>query len=103
MRAPGVHEVMKIIGAELALVLSLAASGCSSGGGAGNGAAPSTTGDSGAENADGYRELVAQDWTAEPGVEAYYCTYQTLTEDIVVNSFRPLMPDGTHHVVIGYQ
>ena len=48
-------------------------------------------------------ELFAYDWTAEPGVEAYFCGYQTLTEDLYIDQFRPLMPPGTHHVTVGYQ
>jgi hypothetical protein len=47
--------------------------------------------------------LMAYDWTVDPGVEAYYCGYQTLSEDLYISDFRPLMPDGTHHVVLGYQ
>jgi len=50
-----------------------------------------------------FEELMAYDWTVDPGVEAYYCGYRTLTEDLYISDFRPLMPDGTHHVVLGYQ
>src|SRR6185295_13090769 len=53
--------------------------------------------------ADGFEELEAYDWTVDPGVEAYYCRYRTLTEDLFVQDFRPLVPQGTHHVALGYQ
>jgi hypothetical protein len=48
-------------------------------------------------------ELFGHDWTVEPSVEAYYCGYKTLKEDLYISRFKPHMPPGTHHLVIGYQ
>ena len=50
-----------------------------------------------------FEELLAYDWNIDPGVETYFCGYQTLTEDLYIDAFRPLMPTGTHHVFLGYQ
>jgi hypothetical protein len=52
---------------------------------------------------EGLSELYAYDWTIDPGVEAYWCGYRTLKEDLFISDFHPLMPEGTHHVTIGYQ
>jgi hypothetical protein len=49
-----------------------------------------------------FEEFIAQDWTIDPGVEAYYCVYKTLTEDVWVSDYRALAPPGTHHVTVGY-
>jgi hypothetical protein len=54
-------------------------------------------------DADGFQELYTYDWTIDPGAETYFCGYRTLKEDLYVSDFRPIMPTGTHHVVIGYQ
>lgn len=51
---------------------------------------------------EAYEEVVAQDWNVEPGMESYYCVYKTLTEDLMVQSFRPVQPLGTHHVTLGF-
>jgi hypothetical protein len=48
-------------------------------------------------------ELYSYDWTVDPGVEAYWCGYRTLKEDLFISHFQPVMPSGTHHVTIGYQ
>jgi hypothetical protein len=48
------------------------------------------------------KELIAYDWTVGPGVETYYCVYQTLTEDVWISAFSPTEPPGTHHVVLGF-
>jgi Copper type II ascorbate-dependent monooxygenase, C-terminal domain len=54
--------------------------------------------------APGFADLLVDDsWSVDPGAESYYCKYQTLEEDLYVSKFRPLMPQGTHHVVLGYQ
>jgi Copper type II ascorbate-dependent monooxygenase, C-terminal domain len=49
-----------------------------------------------------FQELLAYDWMIDPGVEAYYCVYKTLTEDLWVSDYRPMLSPGTHHVTIGY-
>jgi hypothetical protein len=49
-----------------------------------------------------YEEILAYDWTIEPGVETYYCIYETLKEELWVSDFRPISPTGTHHVTLGY-
>jgi hypothetical protein len=49
-----------------------------------------------------FEELIAYNWTIDPGVEAYYCIYQTLTQDVWVSDYRALAPAGTHHVTVGY-
>src|ERR1041384_6099856 len=48
-------------------------------------------------------ELFGYDWTVQPSVEAYWCGYQTLKEDLYISRFHPRMPPGTHHLVVGYQ
>jgi hypothetical protein len=96
---------MRLFNALLGLGLVAAVTGCGSDeGNDDNGSAPvpSTTGDP-PGTGDEFSELMAYDWTVDPGVEAYYCGYQTLTEDLYISRFRPLVPTGTHHVVIGYQ
>jgi hypothetical protein len=50
-----------------------------------------------------FETLMDYEWTVDPGVEAYYCGYRTLTEDLYISDFRPIVPEGTHHVVLGYQ
>ncbi|HVU02838.1 MAG TPA: hypothetical protein VHE30_13855 [Polyangiaceae bacterium] len=50
----------------------------------------------------GSKELIAHDWTIGPGVETYFCVYQTLTEDVWISAFDPTEPLGTHHVVVGF-
>lgn len=50
-----------------------------------------------------FQEFYTYDWTIDPGVETYYCGYRTLKEDLYISDFRPIMPSGTHHVVLGYQ
>ena len=47
--------------------------------------------------------LVDDTWSVDPGVESYYCKYLTLEKDLYISKFRPLMPRGAHHVVLGYQ
>jgi hypothetical protein len=89
-------------------MLALSASGCgSSGHGTANGAQTGEQKDSGPRapvDAGGnqVQELAGYDWTAGPGEEKYWCGYKTLTDDLYISEFRPVMPNGTHHVVIGY-
>jgi hypothetical protein len=47
-------------------------------------------------------ELMGYDWTVDAGVESYYCVFQTLTEDLWVDTYKPISPPGTHHVTIGF-
>jgi hypothetical protein len=72
--------------------------------GPGGGGTPSSPeGDAAPTGTDGdFEELAAYDWTIGGGVEAYYCEYRTLSEDLFISDFRPIMPSGTHHVVLGY-
>jgi hypothetical protein len=83
-------------------VLALAVAGCSKGEVRSNGADPKVTQVEAGASKD-FKEIFAYDWKIEPGVETYFCGYRTLTEDLYVSDFRPVMPKGTHHVVIGYQ
>jgi hypothetical protein len=85
----------------VALLLGCAAVGCGS---SEPTAAASNlaTADSGTLAKD-LAELYAYDWTVDPGVEAYWCGYRTLKEDLYISHFEPLMPEGTHHVTIGYR
>lgn len=53
--------------------------------------------------ADEFTELEAHDWKIDPGVETYSCGYTTLKEDLYIGAFSPIMPPGTHHVVLGYR
>jgi hypothetical protein len=47
-----------------------------------------------------WTELVAGDWTLEPGEEKYICAKKTLSHAVHVNGFRPIAPPGTHHSVL---
>jgi hypothetical protein len=88
---------MKTIGSVTATMLFALTTGCGS---------DSTGAPAGGPNApaSGFQELLVDDtWSVDPGAESYYCKYQTLKEDLYVSTFRPLMPPGTHHVVLGYQ
>ena len=77
----------------------LASAGCSSAQTGGTRNAPPNTAGTAAKM---FEELIAYDWTIDPGVEAYYCVYQTLTQDVWVSDYRALTPVGTHHVTVGY-
>jgi hypothetical protein len=44
--------------------------------------------------------LIHGDWALPPGVEAYFCVRQTVTEEIRVGAYRPVSPPGTHHTVL---
>lgn len=78
------------------LFLACSALGCSSSEKTADAAAGGTVGTE-------LSELYTYDWTVDPGVEAYWCGYRTLKEDLFVSHFEPVMPEGTHHVTIGYQ
>lgn len=47
-----------------------------------------------------WTELVAGDWTLEPGEEKYICAKKTLRHAAHVSGFRPIAPAGTHHTVL---
>lgn len=94
-------------------IFSLCASGCGTSSTANHAEEPrpaSTSGpaeqiDSGGTPApagDSFQELSGYDWTVQAGEEKYWCGYKTLTDDLYISAFRPVMPQGTHHVVIGY-
>jgi hypothetical protein len=81
-------------------LLAAVGPGCSS---AQTGATQSPQPDAAAiPRAQTFEELIAYDWTIDPGVEAYYCVYKTLTQDFWINDYRALAPAGTHHVSVGY-
>lgn len=82
---------LMILGVGLSALTSM---GCSSD--------SSSTGPTGAANTKNYEEILAYDWTIDPGVETYYCVYKTLKEDLSVSDYRPITPTGTHHVTLGY-
>jgi hypothetical protein len=79
----------------LSLVGALAVPACSGGGGADD---P----DAGPPDADpdGWVELIASDWTLQPGTEQYRCVRQTATTDMWITAMRPIAPLGTHHTVL---
>jgi Copper type II ascorbate-dependent monooxygenase, C-terminal domain len=89
-------RITGLVGRFLFAASALALAGCSGGkaAGAGGGSSQAT----GAK----FEELMAYTWTIAPGEETYYCVFQTVTEDIWVNEYRPLSPTGTHHVTVGY-
>jgi hypothetical protein len=45
-------------------------------------------------------ELVAREWSLEPGREIFHCERMTLTQDVLIQGFRALSPSGTHHVAV---
>jgi len=49
-----------------------------------------------------FEELLAYDWSVDPGTETYFCSYETLEEDLWVGDMRELAPTGTHHVVLSF-
>jgi hypothetical protein len=91
-------------GALTIVIATMMTAGCSGGsskghesgsGGAGSDAAPAAL-------AEHFEELLAYDWTVDPGTETYFCSYKTLVEDLWVGDIRPLAPSGTHHVVLSF-
>src|SRR6185436_15784254 len=92
------EPTMKTIGSVAASMLFALATGC------GSDSVGAPAGGTGAPTATGFEDVLVDDtWSVDPGVESYYCKYQTLKEDLYISKFRPLMPTGTHHVVLGYQ
>jgi hypothetical protein len=51
-----------------------------------------------ADNSD-FIEIIGRDWSIPPG-ETYRCVRVLVEEDILINTFRPIAPDGTHHTVL---
>jgi hypothetical protein len=92
------------VSAPLAALVTFALTGCGSSAPSAaqspNHDAATTTPEGG--TGDAFQELLAYDWMIDPGVEAYYCVYKTLTEDLWVSNYRPMLAPGTHHVTIGY-
>jgi hypothetical protein len=58
------------------------------------------TPDTGSDSSAQWSPLIHGDWALEPGVEAYFCVRQTVTEEIRVRAYRPISPPGTHHTVL---
>ena len=44
--------------------------------------------------------LISGDWTLPAGDEGYVCVRKTVPETIYITSFRPIIPNGTHHTVL---
>ncbi|MEM9196001.1 MAG: hypothetical protein AAGF12_42945, partial [Myxococcota bacterium] len=44
--------------------------------------------------------LIAGDWTLPSGEEDYLCVRATVTEEMYIGAFRPVIPEGTHHTVL---
>jgi hypothetical protein len=49
---------------------------------------------------DGWLRLIEADWALGPQTEGYRCLRKTLTQDVYVTAFAPLIPTGTHHTVL---
>jgi hypothetical protein len=49
---------------------------------------------------DGWLRLIEADWALGPQTEGYRCIRQTMTRDVYVTAFAPLVPTGTHHTVL---
>jgi hypothetical protein len=49
---------------------------------------------------DGWLRLIEADWELAPGTEGYRCVGRTLSQDVYVVGFSPLLPPGTHHTVV---
>jgi hypothetical protein len=53
---------------------------------------------------DGYRALVTTNWTLPPPTSStpdqYFCASLTVEEDIIIDAFRNVSPNGTHHTVL---
>jgi len=91
-------QTLRTIGSVTAPLLFALATGCGSDS---TGAPPGGTN---AQVPSDFQDVLADDtWSVAPGAESYYCKYLTLKEDLYISKFRPLMPVGTHHVVLGYQ
>lgn len=67
--------------------------GGSGGGGTGGSAGTSST----------MKTLITADWTLASGTEIYQCTRLTVTEDLYITEFHPVIPKGTHHTVLTLQ
>jgi len=46
------------------------------------------------------QRLIEAEWSLAPNSEGYFCAYKTITEDLVIGEFSPVIPLGTHHTVL---
>jgi hypothetical protein len=44
--------------------------------------------------------LIEAQWELPANSEGYFCAYKTITEDLIVGEFEPVIPQGTHHTVL---
>lgn len=61
--------------------------------------------DSGSEtpvevNSPHWEELIAYGWELAPDTETNLCVRETLTEDVVLSGYKPMVPSGTHHTTL---
>ena len=61
---------------------------------------PVVTGSDGAVGSDGFVELIGRDWAIPAGQEGYECTRIAVPQDMWVDGYRALSPQGTHHEVL---
>ena len=47
-----------------------------------------------------WQTLMTGDWTLPPGTEGYTCVRKTIDEDLYVNAFDVIIPQGTHHTLL---
>jgi Copper type II ascorbate-dependent monooxygenase, C-terminal domain len=62
-------------------------------------------GTDGGTTADGtvaqqFKPLISGQWSLAPASESHICVRKTLTEEIYVSAFHPIIPTGTHHTVL---
>jgi hypothetical protein len=86
---------------------SAGSSGGSAGTGGSAGSGGATGGSGGSSGSAGSpsekRMLISADWTLAGGSEFYQCTRLTVTEDLYITEFHPVIPLGTHHTVLTLQ
>jgi len=78
------------------LVVALAACG---GGGSGDDVGDGDGGAAADADSTDLDELIGRDWTIPPG-EHYKCIRVQVPEDLYINTFRAVAPEGTHHTVM---
>jgi len=88
----------------LSLSLALGACGSSddpSGADAGNNPNVDASTNPGPDAAPGeWQTLITGDWTMPSGEESYVCVRLTVQEDMWINQFEAINPEGTHHTVL---
>lgn len=52
-----------------------------------------------AQGSSEFHTLIERSWTISPG-ETYKCVRIVADEDLYINSFRAIAPEGTHHTVV---